>query len=82
MVKDNSKLIKSNVLKKSLDEVLAVLGMSLTNAIFEDMWRSGIIFGRNKSYSVDQIRAYFEQRLGKHAAELLMKQLNKELRKR
>jgi hypothetical protein len=46
------------------------------------MWKSGIVFGRTKSYSVDQIRDYFEQRLGRFAAELLMKQLQKELRKR
>jgi hypothetical protein len=55
--------------------------MSLTNAIFEDMWRSGIVFGRTKSYSIEQINNYFEQRLGKHAASLLMKQLQKELKK-
>jgi hypothetical protein len=82
MVKGDDKAIPSGVLKKSLDNVLTVLGLSLTNAIFEDMWKSGIVFGRTKSYSVDQIRDYFEQRLGRFAAELLMNQLQKELRKR
>lgn len=81
MVKGNSKAIPSRVLKKSLDNVLIVLGMSLTNTIFEDMWRSGIVFSRTKSYTIDQINSYFEQRLGKHAAELLMKQLQKEIQR-
>jgi hypothetical protein len=80
MAKNNSsKLIPSRVVKKSLDTVLSVLGMSLTNTIFEDMWSSGIVFSRNRSYSIDQIYNYFEQRLGKHAADLLTKQLRKEL---
>lgn len=83
MVKNNkSKAIPSRVLKKSLDNVLSVLGMSLTNTIFEDMWRSGIVFSRTRTYTIDQINNYFEQRLGKDAAELLMKQLERELRKR
>lgn len=77
----NSKPIPSRVVKKSLDTVLSVLGMSLTNTIFEDMWRSGIVFSRNKYYSIDQIYNYFEHRLGKHAADLLIKQLRKELTK-
>jgi len=82
MAKNNSsKPIPSRVVKKSLDTVLSVLGMSLTNTIFEDMWRSGIVFSRNRSYSTDQIYNYFEQRLGKHAADLLTKQLRKELAK-
>jgi len=78
---NNSKPIPSRVVKKSLDTVLSVLGMSLTNTIFEDMWSSGIVFSRNRSYSIDQIYNYFEQRLGKHAADLLTKQLRKELAK-
>lgn len=82
VVKGDSKAIPSRVLKKSLDNVLSVLGMSLTNTIFEDMWRSGIVFGRTRTYSIDQIHNYFEHRLGKHAADLLMKQLQKELQKR
>jgi len=82
MVKENKKKdIPSQVLKKSLDNVLSVLGISLTNTIFEDMWRSGIVFSRNKTYSIDQINNYFEQRLGKDAAGLLMRQLQKELEK-
>jgi hypothetical protein len=82
VVKGDSKAIPSRVLKKSLDNVLSVLGMSLTDTIFEDMWRSGIVFSRTRTYSIDEINNYFEQRLGKYAADLLMKQLQKELQKR
>lgn len=82
MVKGDSNAIPSRVLKKSLDNVLSVLGMSLTNTIFEDMWRSGIVFSRTRTYSIDEINNYFEQRLGKYAADLLMKQLQNELQKR
>jgi hypothetical protein len=80
--KTSDKLIPSRMLKKSLDIVLSILGMSMTNLIFEDMWRSGIVFGQTKAYSIDQINSYFEKRFGKHAAELLMSQLEKELQKR
>lgn len=71
--------IPSRLLKKSLDSVLSVLGLELTDVIFADMWRSGIVFGRNRSYPLKVIYDYFEQTLGKYAADLLVSKLQEEL---
>jgi hypothetical protein len=71
--------IPSRVLKKSLDSVLSVLGLELTDVIFADMWRSGIVFGRNRAYPLKVIYDYFEQTLGKYAADLLVSKLQEEL---
>lgn len=76
---ENNKLIPSRIIKNGLDKVLTVLGMCLTNAIFEDMWNAGIVFGRNTAYSIDEIHKYFEQTLGKLTADLLVKELREQL---
>ena len=73
------KPIPSRLLRKSLDKVMDVFGICLTDFIFEDMHRSGIVFGPDKSYSMEQIRDYFGRRLGRPTADLLIKQMRVEL---
>jgi len=74
------KPIPSRLLRKSLDKVLDILGICLSDYIFEDMYRSGIVFGPDKAYSMDQIHEYFARTLGRPTADLLAKQLRIELK--
>jgi len=75
----NDKPIPSRLLRKSLDKILDILGMCLSDYIFEDMYRSGIVFGPDKSYSMDKLHEYFGRTLGIPTADLLVKQLRVEL---
>jgi hypothetical protein len=75
----NYKPIQSRLLRRSLDRVMDIFGICLTDFIFEDMHRSGIVFGPDKSYSMEQIHDYFSRTLGKPTADLLVKQLHMEL---
>ncbi len=72
--------IPSRLLRRSLDKVMDIFGMCLTDFIFEDMHRSGIVFGPDKSYSIEQIHDYFSRTLGRPTADLLAKQLRNELK--
>jgi len=76
----NDRPIPSRLLRKSLDKVLDILGMCLSDYIFEDMHRSGIVFGPDKSYPIDKLHAYFGRTLGIPTADLLVKQLHVELK--
>lgn len=75
----DDKPIPSRLLRKSLDKILDILGMCLSDYIFEDMYRSGIVFGPDKSYSMNKLHEYFGRTLGIPTADLLVKQLRVEL---
>jgi len=75
----NDKPIPSRLLRKSLDKILDILGICLSDYIFEDMYRSGIVFGPDKSYSMNKLHEYFGRTLGIPTADLLVKQLHVEL---
>jgi len=78
-VDSNYRPIPSRLLRRSLDKVIDIFGICLTDVIFEDMHRSGIVFGPDKSYSMEQIHEYFGRTLGGPTADLLVKQLRIEL---